>query len=92
MTVIHKYPLPINDEPVIEMPDGAECLHAGLDPAGTPCIWALVYTDRPMRRHWFHVFGTGHQIDDTDRRTMGAHLGSFVHMGQFVWHVFEKVE
>jgi len=83
MTTIYKYPIRIEDEQMIEMPFGAKCIHVGLDPDETPCIWAKVEstnTPEPVR---VFIAGTGHPLPDEP----AEHVGSFKQAG-FMWHVF----
>ncbi len=85
MHTIYKYPLQITGFQTINMPVGAEVLHAGLDPSGKPCVWALVGPPHSLVPHHFYVIGTGNPIKDAE--AIGEHVGSFVD-GSFVWHVF----
>lgn len=84
MRTIYKYPIEITDLQKIEMPIG-EVLHAGLDPSGTPCIWAAVDTECDRISQEILIYGTGNTMPvyPSGRR----HVGTFV-QGQFVWHVF----
>ena len=84
MRTIYKYPIEITDEQTITMPECAEIIHVGLDPQGTPCIWAEVITERSLRPYDVIVAGTGHPLPAGARNN---HVGSFV-QGSFVWHVF----
>lgn len=82
--VICKYPIEIADEQVVDMPIDYELLHAGLDPTGQPCVWALVDKGSEMAQLHLRVAGTGHEVSHDH-----LHVGTFV-QGPFVWHVFEK--
>lgn len=82
MKTIYKYKIEILDEQNISMPLGAKIIHAGLDPQGQTCVWALVDTNLKTEYREIYVRGTGHDINNDF-----AHVGSFV-SGQFVWHVF----
>lgn len=83
MNKIFKYPFEIDSTTEITVPCGHKLLHAGLDPSGVPCVWALVNPEStPMPVRLF-VIGTGHPMPDEATN----HLGTFVH-GPFVWHVF----
>lgn len=66
------------------MPAGALPLHAGLDPAGTPCLWCLVDPERATAPLPVAIFGTGNPMAGIPA---SPHVGSFV-QGGFVWHVF----
>jgi hypothetical protein len=83
MTTIYKYPIEITDEQEIPMPFGAEIRHVGLDPEGSPCVWAEVEntnTPEPVR---LFIVGTGRRMPDE----AANHVGTFI-QGPFVWHVF----
>lgn len=83
MTTIWKFPIRIEDRQTIEMPFGAEIIHAGLDPSGAPCVWANVQTANSPEPVGIFICGTGHPIPG------GAttHVGSF-QQASFMWHVF----
>lgn len=85
MTTIYKYPFYIEDEPSITLPTGYQILHVGLDPQGTPCIWALVNTERSELPVRFFLVGTGHPVPSLST----VHIGSFL-QGRFVWHLFSS--
>jgi len=80
---IYKYPIQIVSEQDIEMPYAAEIIHAGLDPTGQPCIWAVVNPGFDPKPRRIFVVGTGREFETWER-----HLGSFL-QDQFVWHVFQ---
>lgn len=91
MTTVFKYPLTtstrhghnVTDRLTLTLPKAAEIVHVGLDPNGTPCLWAVVDTKVGTEKVTVLTVGTGHPLpDDTDK-----HLGSFT-QGPFVWHVF----
>jgi hypothetical protein len=86
MKTIHKYIIDITDEQLIQIPEEAEILHAGLDPRGYPCLWARVDTDKPFESVKIIVAGTGNPLPE-----VGRHLGSFT-QNFFVWHVFTGPE
>ena len=83
MKTIYKYPIQITDKQDVGMPECANVIHVGLDPQGTPCIWAEVVTERSLRIYEVFVVGTGNPIPSVAKN----HLGSFV-QGPFVWHVY----
>lgn len=83
MKTIYKYPIEITDEQEIQIPFGATVIHAGLDPQGTPCVWAMVETRNSPEPVSIFVVGTGNSLPFVPE----SHVGSFV-QGQFVWHVF----
>ncbi len=84
MQTIYKYPVPVQDEFVVDMPIGAEVLAVQIQ-GGEAQMWALVETDRPMSKRTFYVRGTG---NDYSKQLKGAYVGTF-QTGRFVWHLFE---
>lgn len=83
MKTIYKYPIQITNSQEVQMPFGAEVLHAGLDPQGTPCLWAMVETHHPTEPVSVLVVGTGNPMPFEPLR----HVGSFI-QSPIVWHVF----
>lgn len=83
MKTVWKFPLKIRDDQSVRMPLCAEIIHAGLDPQGSPCVWALVEDTKPEIERTIHISGTGYPAPDGDNR----HVGSFNH-GPYVWHVW----
>ncbi len=83
MTTIHKYQIDITDSQTIPIPLGGKIIHAGLDPRGTPCLWAVVDTQSPKAPIFVYVVGTGNPMPLHDVQ----HVGTINH-GPFMWHVF----
>mgnify|MGYP003442041873 FL=1 len=86
---IYKYqaPTPLIPEKTIELPEGAEIVEVGVDPAGDICLWALVDPNTEVKNsRKFQLVGTGHPIT----RPV-THLGS-IGDGRFVWHILEVTE
>lgn len=87
MKTIYKYPVPIADEPTIELPLSCTVLHFAAQ-NGEPFIWCLVEADEPRTiKRRFRLAGTGHPIEDRDE---GRYIGT-VHLrgGALVLHLFE---
>lgn len=84
MNVIYKYPIEITGHQIIKLPRAAVLLHVGLDPNGTPCLWAKINKNMPEEDKPIYIFGTGHVIP---KELNIQHIGSFVQT-PFVWHVF----
>lgn len=82
MNTIYKYPIEITDDQTIDMPEGAQVVHAGLDPQGQPCLWAKVNNRVRTEPRRIQVRGTGHPLPDD-----AEWVGTFT-QGPFVWHVF----
>lgn len=83
MKTIWKYPIDIINWQCLNMPANPTLIHAGLDPQGTPCVWAIVEPDEPCEPVSIRVVGTGHPFTSE----LTQHVGSF-NQGPFVWHVF----
>jgi len=84
MKTIYKYEFEIQDYFSIEMPHGAKILKVDAQSL-TPCIWAEVDTDSPRDFRQFQVYGTGHEIKDSDL----IYIGTF-QMASCVWHLYER--
>lgn len=83
---IWKFDLPIQDTPIISMPEGAKILSLQVQ-EGVPRIWALVNPQNDMKSRFFHIIGTGHNFKES---TLGSYVGTFITAGEtFVGHVFE---
>ncbi len=76
----------------IFMPKGADILTIQTDEKNNhPSIWALVDPDQEKEERFFELFGTGHQIHDG----MGIkrkYIGTYQYQrGEFVGHIFERI-
>lgn len=80
---IYKYRFEISDDVRIELPAGAEVLHAEMQ-HGEPTLWVKVNPKAVKIVRFFRVVGTGQLFDD-DRLT---HVATF-QQPPFVWHMFE---
>lgn len=88
MKTIWKFPIPVTDSWVIEVPKGAVFLNvAESEVPATISLWAEVDPEQPLVPRMFVVLGTGNQMPE------GIHLRhvSTVRDRQFVWHVYEVV-
>lgn len=84
MERIYKYPIPIEDNITIELPEGARVLTVQIQ-KGKPYIWAKVDPNAPKIKRYFKLFGTGHQISNTNK-----YIGTFqIYEGDLVFHLFE---
>jgi len=87
MKTIHKYPLVVQDNNPVLMPDEAQVLCVQMQNGG-PCLWALVETDLPKVVRNFLIYGTGHPVSKAQQ----SYVGTFqMHDGNLVFHVFEKL-
>lgn len=86
MKAIWKFPFNTTDEVILEMPLDAEILCVQTQ-SGCPCIWAKVETDFPKEKRLFHIYGTGHTLQDEYEM---KYLGTYQQMsGALIFHVFE---
>lgn len=86
MRAVYKYPLPVKDSFLVEMPAGAQILSVQAQ-GETPTLWALVDPRERLETVTILCCGTGHDRSDLrDARFIGTVqlLG-----GAFVLHFFE---
>lgn len=93
MKMIYKYPLAMdihhNAVYEITMPKGAKILDIQLQ--GTiPVLWALVNPNHKVRKYVFHVFGTGFELENYDKKHYD-YVKTIQQIGitNLVWHIFE---
>jgi len=70
------------------MPKGSEILDIQVQ-GYTPVIWAIVNPKKDMRKYVFHVFGTGFEMPDYDKKHY--EYIKTIQTGRLttlVWHVF----
>lgn len=98
MKMIYKYPMgmEIHHNAVIEMdlPKGAKILDIQMQGL-IPMLWAIVNPKHETRKRTFHVFGTGFEMSDYDKKHydyITTVQQSTVLGGPLVWHVFEVHE
>ena len=82
-TTVWKYPLAIEVEQTIEVPDGANAMIVQLQ-ENTPCIWFAVDPDAENIRRTIRMVGTG--MAELDEQM--SYLGT-VQLDGYVWHYFE---
>lgn len=86
MITIHKYPLILMADQLIQLPDGAVIRKVGLQ-RDVLTLWAEVNSDNKVTTtRNIMVFGTGHEIYAKGKKLQ--YLDT-VFVGEFVWHVFE---
>ena len=90
MKTIHKYPVPLDDNFVINMPEGAEILTVQLQFKRLQ-MWAIVddNPDLALEPRNFRLLGTGHEL-----KPQGSYIYIStiqMHDGTLVFHVFECV-
>lgn len=92
MKTIYKYPLVLNDEVEVYMPEGAEILHVRVQGACEDVyVWALIDLKAPMSFRRFEVYGTGHPVKDIAEHSGGRkYIGTvMLQGGSLVYHIFD---
>lgn len=83
MKKIFKYPLKVEGEQKITMPEKAKILSFQFQD-DTPCIWAMVDPTAKVEARTFYILGTGHEVPPL---FFFNYIGTAQHNG-FVWHLF----
>ena len=98
MKMIYKYPLGLdihhNAVYEIEMPRAAKILTIQTQGA-MPVLWAIVNPKKETRKYTFHVFGTGFEMKEYDKKHYDyvATVQQITALGiSMVWHIFEVHE
>ena len=84
MRTIWKFPIPVSNKAVIELPRNSFFLFVA-NQNDKVCAWFEVETDFEMETRTFLIHGTGHPIPPGE-----FWRGSAI-VGPFVWHVYEVV-
>ena len=89
--VIYKYGVPLADNSLVAMPDGADILGVGIQEGDRIVVWASVDPDAPAVSRTFFVRGTGHEIPSVDAQYLGTvrQIGGGFGHPVFYWHVFD---
>lgn len=69
-----------------QLPRGARMLHVGIDPAGSPALWAIVDQDAPRHPRELVVIGTGRELPVESASYVGTYQ-----LGAYVYHCFERL-
>jgi hypothetical protein len=91
MRAIWKFPLPLVEQPAVQMPAGARILSVGAHGEGIDeslVVWAdIPDTGAKKEIRYFFVLGTGNSVDwQLEESTF---IGT-VQMGSYVWHVWDQ--
>jgi hypothetical protein len=87
MKTIWKYNIPLEDKFILRIPEGAMLLSID-NQNESGCLWFLVDSYKEVEDRTFHLYGTGHPIDDFKL----IFIGMFQQRGgALIWHVFEEV-
>jgi len=76
------------------LPEGAQIVSFGLDPADNMCFWARVNTNAPKVARMVACVGTGWPLDNVYSKSNGRQvefIGSLTH-GPYVGHLFDLGE
>jgi hypothetical protein len=85
MKRIYKYPIPIQDEIIVEMPLGSVILTAQMQHS-EPFIWCLVNSTEVIIKRHLYLYGTGMEVKRGSR-----YIGTFQMLaGDLIWHLFEE--
>lgn len=89
MKIIYKYRIDLGTQE-IEMPKGADILHAGSMIDGNMYMWALVNPKHKLKKRKFTIFGTGQELTEYDKKHY--HYIKTMICDSFVWHLYEVLE
>lgn len=88
MKAVWKYPIAVQSEQRIEIPEGALLLTVQIQ-GELPCLWAVVDRDAPLATLVLWTAGTGHPLPSTE----GEYLSTYqLQSGALVFHVFARWE
>lgn len=85
MLTIHKYPVRVAEQQIIEVPQGSKFLSAQLQ-NGEPTLWFMVDTNSEKLPYEVIIVGTGHPVPTNCTDFLGS-----VQQGMYVWHIFRGV-
>jgi len=87
MKKIYKYPINpgFNGVWIVDIPQEATFLYAGLDPTGQLCMWWEIDPDEEATPCTFCIVGTGQEYDPNE----WVYLQT-VQDGRFMWHLFSS--
>lgn len=84
MKTVWKYQLVIRDGlQHLSIPEGARIVHVGMQ-WDTPTFWLEVNPEAALEFRTFQVYGTGHEIPNSNI-FIGTAVGN-----PFVWHIYER--
>jgi len=93
MITIHKYPLKLTNDQIIDLPVLHEVLTAGYDGNNNLCIWVQVEAYDYVVPIHFHVIGTGNAMPDHKVDYINTVRDRFTSPDTvFIWHVFKEAK
>lgn len=91
MNVVWKFPIQLEDEFCVDVPENAEILHVGVKEGEGLFFWAEVNPDADTEPRCFRVFATGQPIESDEWidyvGTLQMPGGEFAY--HFVYHLYE---
>ena len=85
MKRIYKYPVPVDDKFVLELPLGSMVLTVQMQKS-EPQIWVLCNPDAIKVKRYFYVYGTGMEVSEKALN----YIGTFQMLaGGLIFHLFE---
>lgn len=88
---VFKYPVPIADEARILMPEWAQILSVAFQ-GPQLMLWAIVDPDAPKQVRVLAIRGTGHPAAGLDGTEPAAFVGTAIHPGGLVFHIWDRGE
>ena len=91
MKTIYKYPLPVQEKYIIELPKDARIIRCS-DVDGLFFIWAIVDTEAELENRYLELYKTGQPIEtDLDYLVMIGQCRLFI-MQELMLYVFENIK
>lgn len=90
--VIFKYPLEIEKNTLLKLPEGAEVLTCQIDEkTQRPCVWIKQQRDQclPEEERTFLLFGTGHDLPEEGDKNLKYISTIQMFDGDLILHLFE---
>lgn len=95
MRLVRKYPLALQKEQEVSLPDGAYVIHVAA-PGDMLSLWAMVNPDAPLITCTVRIFETGEMFQEWDKDNpdgfKGDHLGSVILENGRELHIVRQVK
>ena len=90
MITVYKYPIrPSAEEIELDIPGGGPVISVGIDPTGTPCVWAIADTEKEDVPVKVYCVGTGWPIDWIIEQEDSIEAVGSIKDGIYMWHIFK---
>jgi len=86
---IHKYPIPVLEKFLMELPRGTEIIRIA-DQGGFLWMWCLVDTREPLEERLFHAFKTGAAVPEQAELTFVGWAAIHIQMELALYFFEEK--